>query len=479
MKLNKLLSVVVLGLVLVSMVPDVVNAKSPVITGEKIAAFRQALEQEGFEVTPWTYDRIDVSCLVCNGILEMGYGNNAGAPYLIITQEQGIPPQTIRVPRDIQLEPYDAVVFIGKTPPPVAYFSFSGYLFDRQYEGEPERRVLFTSLGDTINLHRIHTFNKKKPFNQDVVIVMTPDRGTNARVWEAAKRARFPKYLMNTFAIPSSVVKLGKGDDKDKFVFLQRIFLPESDADLESYLKDPGATVFYLTLPKATPTPLDPYPMPEVKVRGTGKAETDLMPALDKLEAAILAENSAYQATRYQSGIWLNEWLDGIQRRVNLLGECRDTVYLKTDDLTLADNPDEFLMVFGVNHEATGKATYSNFSIYHHEKELGIAGRHSRKLAGSADHYNLGEYKDKAKFLYALKVQRNCGCDIDKDPDCRCLSVSKVPVLDTCPFGNSCSQIDLGSNLFVAFRAYVEPETGVGPYWYEILWDRVIKFSKP
>jgi len=37
--------------------PDEADAKSPVITGEKIAAFRQALEQEGFEVTPSSYER--------------------------------------------------------------------------------------------------------------------------------------------------------------------------------------------------------------------------------------------------------------------------------------------------------------------------------------------------------------------------------------------------------------------------------------
>jgi hypothetical protein len=37
--------------------PDEADAKSFVITGEKIAAFRQTLEQEGFEVTPRSYER--------------------------------------------------------------------------------------------------------------------------------------------------------------------------------------------------------------------------------------------------------------------------------------------------------------------------------------------------------------------------------------------------------------------------------------
>jgi hypothetical protein len=479
MEIRTLLTLIVWGVImLLNLAPDQAWGNSRIITDKKIEAFRQALEQDGFQVTPWTFGRVDISCLVCNGILPMGYGNNAGAPYLIITQEEGNPPNTIEVPRDIQLEPYDAVVFIGKTPPPAAYFSFSGYLFDYYDEGEPnKRKVVFSSLGDTISPHRINVRNKKLPYDQDVVIVMTPDRGTNARVWKAAHHARIPHYLMNTFVVPSSVVNLGKGDDKDRFVFLQRIFLPDDENDLETYLKDAEkwATVFYLTFPK--PPALNLYPMPEVKVRGTGKTEVDLMPALDKLEAAILADHPGYQATRYQSGIWLNEWLDGIQRGVNLLGECRDTVYLKTENFRLTDNVDDFLIVYGVNHEAAKKATYSNFSIYHYGKELGIAGRHSRQLAGSADQYDLGKYQDKAKFLYAFKVARNCG----GESNTKCLPVNKVPTTELCksPLKTDCPLIDLGSDLFVAFRAYVEPKTGVGPYLYEILWDRVMQFSKP
>jgi hypothetical protein len=231
--------------------------------------------------------------------------------------------------------------------------------------------------------------------------------------------------------------------------------------------------VFYVTYPDKPPK-LDPYPTPEFQVRGTGRTEVDLMPALDKLEAAIVAANPGYQAERFQSGIWLNEWLDGFQRGVNLLGECRDTSYLRTQDFKITPNPDDFLIVFGVNHEATGKATYSNFSVYHSDKELGLAGKHSRQLAGTADLYDLGQYQDKAEYLYAFKVARDCG----GLPETKCLQVDKVPVTDRCELGKACSSITLDDELFLAFRAYVEPETGVGPYWYEILWDRAIHFKK-
>ncbi len=439
----------------------------------KIDLFQKQLERQGFQVTPWEdgFGPIDLACLVCNGLLDSGFGNNAGAPYQIISETI----QGMRVGREMQLEPYDAVVFIGKTPPPVAYFSFTGFVFSR-YVGEgKDRNEIFSSIGDTINPYRIHTLNKKHPFDKDVMIVMTADRGTDERIQKAARQAGFPQSIMNTMVVPSSVVKLGKDDKADTLVFIQRMFLPANQDDLNKYMdtSNEWAKVFYVTYPSKPPK-LDPYPTPEFQVRGTGRTEVDLMPALDKLEAAILAANPGYQADKLQSGIWLLEWLEGFQRGTNLIGECRDTVYLKTDDFRLTPNPDDFLIVFGVNHEATGKATYSNFSLYHSGKELGLGGKHSRELAGSADSYDLGQYQDNAKYLYAFKVARNCGGLPDKE----CLQVDKVPLTSRCLLGDTCPSISLDSDLFLGFRAYVEPETGVGPYWFEILWDRGIHFKK-
>ena len=37
---------------------------------------------------------------------------------------------------------------------------------------------------------------------------------------------------------------------------------------------------------------------------------------------------------------------------------------------------------------------------------------------------------------------------------------------------------DNGTQLLIAYRAYVEPETGVGPSYYEIVYDRAIVFHK-
>jgi hypothetical protein len=232
------------------------------------------------------------------------------------------------------------------------------------------------------------------------------------------------------------------------------------------------ARVFYVTY-SGKPAKLDPYPTPEMLVRGTGRTEVDLLPALDSLESAIIKANPGYRPDKLQSGIWLLEWLEGFQRGTNLIGECRDTVYLKTGDFKLSTSPEDFLIVFGVNHEAMGKSTYSNFTLYHSAMELGLAGKNSREIGGSADRYDLEKYQAMSKYLYAFKVARNCG----GLPATECLQVDQIPV-SNCLFGDSCPRGSLDDDLFLGFRAYVEPETGVGPYWFEILWDRAIHFKK-
>jgi len=199
-----------------------------------------------------------------------------------------------------------------------------------------------------------------------------------------------------------------------------------------------------------------------LRVRGTGLTEADLMPSLGNLRQAILDKNPGYVPTEYTTQIWLTEWLDGIQRKVNLIGESRDTTYLKTSaGFTLSD--DEFLIIYGVNHQATGKATYSNFTIYQEAKDLGISAVNSPVFSGSAIDYIPGDTY--APYLYAWKAAFNCG----DDP--QCLKI-EIPA-----YLQPCSNVDLTQNLFVGFRAYLEPATAVGPTSTELLYDQVIKFK--
>jgi len=434
------------------------------ISPSRIAAFRTNLEKDGFAVTDWSFGSVNVAALVCRGLLASGYGNNAGAPYVTFTNQV----EGVTVPKEFQLQSNDAVILIGKTPPPVAYFSYLIYLRRHYDDKSHQRKLVFASLGDAMNLHTLKTSAGmgSGPFKRDFVIVTTADRGIDARIQSAAGLAGISQGIFNTAVIPTSLVTLGAGSTSDTLLFLHRLFLPETghQNDVEEYLKDPGAVVFHVR-PKTPPAQPDPYPMPDLRIRGTGHTEMDLMPALQALRKAILQEHAALHAAEFTTSVWLTEADDGIQRGINLLGETRDTSYLRSNFFRLPNSPDEFLVLYGVNHEAVGKATYSNFSIYNKEKELGIAGEHSRHLAGSADRYDLGPYQHQARFLYVWKAARDC----NGDPDC--LTISLPPDIGDCP------PVDLDTDLFVAFRAYVEPETCVGPAWHEILYDQAIRFT--
>jgi hypothetical protein len=456
-----------------------------VVSPSTIERFQSALATAGFAVEEWegSFGNVDVGNLVCKGLMASGFGNNADAPYMIFNTEVEIPALgRVKIPRLFQLQPDEAVVFIGKTPPPVAYFSYRSYVIDHIYEdasGAQEAKRVFTSLGDTLSNRTIKT-ERSHPFQADVLIVITADRETDRRVRAAAREAGIPAAIINTDIIPSSVVRMGVDKepmpfqgppkDSDAFVFIHRVFLNEGDESAyQHYLDDPGARVFHLTH-DAQAVKHDPFPMPKVLKRGSGSTEVDLMPSLENLRQAILHRYPGYTATELTTGIWLEEWLDGIQRGKNLLGENRDTSYLSSENFRLRESPDEFLVVYGLNHELLGKATYSNFGVYHDLKKLGIVGKHSRDLAGSASEYLPADpeapfYDPNASYLYAQKVSRVCN-----DP--KCLQV-KLPsrVLP-------CEPVDLNEDLFVAFRAYLEPSTGVGPFWYELLYDRVIKFSR-
>ncbi|TLN05248.1 hypothetical protein FDZ73_01050, partial [bacterium] len=61
--------------------------KSPVLD-KRVALFQNQLERQGFKVTHWedAFGPINLPCLVCNGFEDIAYGNNAAAPYQVISE---------------------------------------------------------------------------------------------------------------------------------------------------------------------------------------------------------------------------------------------------------------------------------------------------------------------------------------------------------------------------------------------------------
>jgi len=441
-----------------------------------VDAFAAALAQDGFTVQEGTMGVVPIIDLYNMGFLPSCYGNNPSTPYVMcfvppppgqsVVAENGQDAATLDGETLIQyrLRSDEAIVMIGRTPPTCSYFSYRSYMYDRFSAAEGARERIFASLGDTLNLLTIRTSGTPdgqsgNPFDQMTVIVVTADRGIDQRVRAAAETAGFSASILNTDVIPSALVTMGLDANADRFLVLLRLAFFQDRQVGQAFMSEPPMRVFRLT-PTET-TALDPYDAPDLRVRGTGDtSEFALLGALEELRQAILAKHGEANATELTTSVWLYEGFDAIQRGVDVIGENRDTVYLRSEDFTLADDHDEFLIVYGVNHQATSKVIYSNFGVYGAAALNGVGAVSDAEFAGTAEAYLPGH--PAAKDLYVWKISRCC------DGEANCLAV---------PWGVEAYGIDLDEAGFVAFRAYVEPETKVGPIWSETVYDRVIKFS--
>jgi hypothetical protein len=487
---------ILLGFVLVMLVGTGLaqNAK----TGD-LETFKQALEQDGFTVQQGGLGYFDFMRLYNEGVLPSAYGNNPATKYLVylvppasdhevtgkiaeIIQALGV---TAKVTPFWSLRPDEAVVFVGRTPPECRYLSLDQFLMERTYGNET--RWIFAPFGDTVNNLVIKTEGTPNgspgnPYNQTTIVVSTADKGIDQRIRAAAQSAGYSDGIINTLVLPSAMLNMGVENNSDTFaVFIRGSLFADSQAG-DDYIDNKPATVFRITPNESTE--LDPYDMQEIRVRGTGTTEFDLIDDLEELRIAILDRYADSNPTELPTSISLFAGSDYIQRGFDGYGPTNDAIYLWTANQTIAsptppfpdlslyysylqDSPitlgndtNEFIIVYGVNHVATGKATYENFVPYGADVWNGVGMITEVDFNGTAEEY-LPDNPN-AKYLYVYKIARNC----EGDPHCYEL-----------PYGMGGYGIDLDEPLFVAWRLYLEEATKTGPSYSEIVYDRAIKFD--
>jgi hypothetical protein len=483
-RLSVVTSLSVIVLVLISTIASCTAPQNITSVSGDMDAFQASLDNNGFTLELAPFIHADLIKLYEAGRLANAGGNNADAPYRAVF---GTVPDNVQI-NDIkqlpnaqglidnaiyntpgllqgwQMNPDEALVIVTKTPPECAYFSYCGFIFYKYYDKDGERKWVWTSYNDPLNNLTIKTSGTPNgtsgnPFNQDTIIIITADKGIDQRIRSAAMSAGYPESIINTYVIPSSMVKLGIGPEFDTIVFGQRMALFADEKAGQEYVDAISAAI---RVTSTSHVELAPFPAPDLRVRGTGKTEIDLQPALDELRQAILAKYSNLSANELETSVWLPESYEAVQTETYVAGESRDTVYLRSDTITLDDNPNEFVIVYGVNHAATGKATYANCNFYGEAGWNGVAGIYSTEYTGSAEEYLPGN--PLAKYLYVCKFARSC------DSEKNCVAV---------PTGPNAHGVGLDEPAFIGFRAYMEPSTKVGPAYTELLFDRVIKFNKP
>ncbi len=479
-----IIAVVVCLIMITGMLSCLPASSAPTASVGNAKELNAALEKSGCTLKLAPFVHVDLIELYQAGRLANAGGNNADAPYravfgaipddIVIKDLDQIAGAQEKVDKWLyntpgliqgwQLNPNEALVIVAKTPPECVYFSYCGFIFYKYYEKEKQRKWVWTSFNDPLNISTIKTSGtpngvKGDPFNKDTIIIVTADKGTDRLIRDAALSAGYSEDIINTYVIPSSMVKLGIGPEYDTIVLGQRMALFADENAGKQYVDTVTAAVRVIP---GTQGKLDPFPAPKMRVRGTGVTEWDLKPALEDLRTALLARYGNLAAQELGTRVWLTESFDAVQTETYVAGESRDTVYLRSDTLKLGNGPDEFVLVYGVNHTIAGKATYANCNFYGEKGWNGVAGIYSTEYAGSAEQYLPGN--PLAKYLYVCKFARNC------DNDKNCVTV---------PTGPGAFGVGLDEPAFIGFRAYLEPATRVGPINTELLYDRVIKFSAP
>ena len=434
------------------------------IKSEEDAPFIEALSGKGFLVQQGAILKADFIVFAELGIVPDAQGNNADNPYYCMALPRS-PNQT--VPNDgeypngmcnnFRIRPDEAIVMIGTTPSDMKFYNYMVYLIDRSYGSES--RLLFAGLGDSINIGDVKAqTGSRDGFNEPIMIIYSADKTVAERVKSLAEDSGYPERMIFIKEIPSQMVHMGLEKDDDTFACNLRTAIYDTPEAKEKYMEDVFTMYRAYRLTPNQSESFDPYPIKDLKIRGTGKSEFGLMNSVNQLRDAIIAAYPDYTYTEPDTSIWLPESPEGMHNDDNSYGESRDTPYLGSQNFTLGE--DQFAVSYGVNHMVSGKAVYSNIVAYGTEKLNGVISVDSTRYGDSASQYIPDD--PNAPMLYAYNISR---------------VNSTNPYTMVVPQGPLLEGIPLEDEMWIGWRAYMEPETNVGPASHEIINDKVIVFT--
>jgi hypothetical protein len=424
--------------------------------------------QNDFHVQQGEICATDPIKLYAAGYVEDCNGNNAGATYLV-TQMPPSPRsgELNTIPMILQMDQDEAFVWVGHTPPETEYFSYQLYLMNRFFADEetPTVKKLYARLGDSINSYNLPWSDD--PFEQFFVLIMAGNRNTYAAVEQAVLAAGIDPDRILSLVIPDKTepdldIRFGLEVTSDSFNFLHRASVFAGEADEAAYAGNPTLEILRVT--PRTELAANPMERPAGRDRRTGVREQDLAGMADLLEnlkTEIIATHAGnYQYVReLQTGTWMFPGGDvAIAEGEDVLGETNDTLYLKSGAFTLHE--DDLIVVYGANHDKTGKSVYSNVSCYGAQAENGIGGVISTPWSpdapgrvsyfGTAGEYLPDAAPDQQEKLYVYKFARN--------------AIDEHTVVIPYNLDGSFTGHNNGDTVFMGFRIYVDRLTTVGPW---------------
>lgn len=428
--------------------------------GGDLQQLREKLDAGGFDVLDGSFEFLDLSGCCATSCL----GNNPSSPYATFRVPPGkgqVEPNPFADEKGVspayRLRADEAVVYVGKTPPRGKYFGFTPYVSQRTENGKVIQP--FASVNETLNDRMMFKEGGGDPFDRPVVIVAALDQGVDAQVRASLVAAGYPSSWIHSLVFDPSKSRPGLEAEADAFSVLFRMAIPEEPAAFEAYRKAPPGTVLRVT-PRVAAAP-QPFPPQQPRPKDTTNTEAALEPSVELLEKAIQEAFPGYTSKVMLTTQGTPDPDACLAGEAACAYDNRDTIYPATVPQKLLDDPEDFLMVYGVNHAASGKASYGSVSVYAVKSLVGVLSVTSAEYEGSASTF-LPEHPD-APRLYAWKLARSCGGEA---------GCTEIPY-GTCPDG--IADEDLVS---LAFRVYQEPGTATAPAPSTLVIDRVMRFSK-
>jgi len=296
----------------------------------------------------------------------------------------------------------EAIVFIGSTPPPVTYYSFTPYVAF-SFDGETIVPV-FGSVADPINAATINTFDVANltnpnpgPYNTGAVFVMTNsmDTATTLQNTIAAALGILPSQV-NVLPLPTVLgptpstaipMHYGLANYDDTFTMLLRVATQHDTQAASDYIYSSNFRVMRVFHP-VEPATTTGFPYPTLRNRYGYNSEAPLQPVLNELINQTIT-NAAYRFDVVRININASNYPynfgGSCYNTKDCLFETHDSHYFATHAFMAFEDPTEQLVMVGINHVQTGMGVYSDMTLtLYNGINLGVLSITNDQYAGSA-----------------------------------------------------------------------------------------------
>jgi len=372
----------------------------------------------------------------------------------------------------------EAIVLYGCTPDTMAYFAITPYLYTISPR-TPTESLVFASLGDSFSLAQndrgdsafsrlstelailqdglIHR-STKAPWNASFALVLSRNRQV-LDVTANALRAR--GMAVNTFGIPPPPA----GATMDStYTVLLRGAVPLSKESWSEWMRDPRLSAVRLIVKDVVAR--DVFQPPTLITRQTVD-ETGFAATHDALVSAVRAHvasapgRSAVVSRSPRPQLVADNSNACVLSRINCGGDNRDTNYIRSSSITLA-NDEDIAFAVGFLHTASGNAHYTSLALYSQSRRLAVVSVEDAELRGTANDW-LGGDQSALENFYVVAFARDCSAHV---------LPYRTPCVDVPSVGFP--SVALSEAVQLWERPYSTVATTIGPWWRSLILPAVV-----